>query len=143
MRFLLLLFVVIGAFLAATSSGNAATLIVEVSGIRSSHGTIRLALFPAGKFLDFGALYLRRTVPAMSGSVYIEFDTLPEGTYSLSALHDENSNGTMDKGLLGIPSEGVGVSNNARGFFGPPSAAEVEFKVSEPHADHAITLTYY
>jgi uncharacterized protein (DUF2141 family) len=35
-------------------------------------------------------------------------------------LHDENSNGKMDTNLLGIPTEGYGVSRDARRPFGPP-----------------------
>jgi uncharacterized protein (DUF2141 family) len=38
----------------------------------------------------------------------------------VAVLHDENENGTMDRGFLGIPTEGYGVSNNPpRGFRAP------------------------
>jgi uncharacterized protein (DUF2141 family) len=36
-------------------------------------------------------------------------------------FHDENDNGVLDKGAFGIPTEGYGFSNNAKGFFGAPS----------------------
>jgi len=34
-------------------------------------------------------------------------------------VHDENSNGKMDTNFIGMPREGVGASNNAKGHMGP------------------------
>jgi hypothetical protein len=41
---------------------------------------------------------------------------------SMSSLHFrcENSNGKLDTNFVGIPREGVGASNDAKGHFGPP-----------------------
>jgi uncharacterized protein (DUF2141 family) len=36
----------------------------------------------------------------------------------------------MDTNLLGIPKEGVGASNDARGHFGPPKYEDAKFKLA-------------
>jgi len=49
------------------------------------------------------------------------------GKYAVSVFHDENSNGKLDTNFLGIPREGVGASNNAKGHFGPRNSARQRF----------------
>jgi uncharacterized protein (DUF2141 family) len=53
------------------------------------------------------------------GEVRFTFTDLKAGTYSVSIVYDEDSNGKLNTGFLGIPSELVGFSNNAKGTFGP------------------------
>ncbi len=38
---------------------------------------------------------------------------LPVGSYAVSLFHDRNQDGVLNRGELGIPSEGFGFSNNA------------------------------
>jgi uncharacterized protein (DUF2141 family) len=45
-----------------------------------------------------------------NGSSSITFKDLPRGVYAVNILHDEDSNGKIDKGLL-LPKEGIGFSN--------------------------------
>jgi len=47
--------------------------------------------------------------------------------YAVSVFHDENYNGKLDTNLLGIPREGVGASNDARGNFRPPKFGAAAF----------------
>ena len=68
-------------------------------------------------------------------------DTQP-GTYAVSVFHDENSNGRLDSNFLGIPREGVGASNNAKGHFGPPSFRDASFAYSGSHMDLKIMISY-
>ena len=59
----------------------------------------------------------------------VEYAFLPAspGVYAVGMLHDENNNGKMDTDMLGIPKEGYGASNDARGSFGPPSVNDARF----------------
>ena len=50
----------------------------------------------------------------------ISFD-VPYGSYAVSVLHDENKDGELNTGLLGIPQEGIGFSNDPRIIKGTPS----------------------
>lgn len=57
-------------------------------------------------------------------------------------FHDENSNGKLDRNFMGIPREGVGASNGARGHFGPPKFGDAEFHFLGGQLDLKITLAY-
>ena len=39
------------------------------------------------------------------------FDSIPDGEYAISLLHDENENGDMDLNFIGYPLEGFGLAN--------------------------------
>ena len=65
----------------------------------------------------------------------VEFKDLPAGTYAVQYYHDKNENGEMDTGTFGIPLEGYGFSNDARGFMGPPDFEDELFSL-----DNDLTL---
>jgi uncharacterized protein (DUF2141 family) len=133
---------------AAPSMGrteNPATGKIEVviDNVRSSDGVIGVALFNAKQgFPDRNALAFEgRSVPA-SKHCEVIFENVPYGTYAVSVLHDENGNGKMDKGFLGIPKEGFGVSNNPEIKMGPPSFAESRFELKNNELKLNIMMKY-
>ena len=77
-----------------------------------------------------------------NGHAVCEFAGIASGTYAVSVFHDENSNGKLDTNIMGIPREGVGASNNARGHFGPPKFAAAAFPFSGGRIDLKITINY-
>ena len=77
-------------------------------------------------------------VPAGSSA---RFENLPPGDYAIAAFQDVNENGVLDKNALGIPTEPYGFSNDARGWFGPPSWQAARFHLGA--ADGAVTLTLH
>ena len=60
----------------------------------------------------------------------------------MSVFHDENCNGKLDTKFMGIPREGVGASNDARGHMGPPKFDAAAFQFSGGRADLKITINY-
>lgn len=46
-----------------------------------------------------------------SENMDFHFD-IPNGTYAIAVLHDENANEKLDKNFLGIPKEGYALSRN-------------------------------
>ncbi len=69
-----------------------------------------------------------------------DFEDIPPGTYALAVIHDENMNGKLDTGLLGIPAEGYGFSNDARAWFGAPSFSAASFAYDGRTLDLTISL---
>jgi uncharacterized protein (DUF2141 family) len=57
-------------------------------------------------------------------------------------MHDENNNGKLDVNFLGIPTEGVGASNDAKAMFGPPTFDAAKFVVAAPGASRTIRIVY-
>src|SRR5450755_1266464 len=76
------------------------------------------------------------------GHAVCEFPRLNAGAYAISVFHDENSNGRLDTNLMGIPREGVGASNNAKGHFGPPKFDAAAFRFSGSRLEVKITVNY-
>lgn len=60
------------------------------------------------------------TRPVSEKNAVFQFKNLPAGEYAARAFHDKNNNGILDKGIFGQPTEGWGVTNDARGFMSAP-----------------------
>ena len=128
-----------GVFLAM--SAHAATLTVEVTGVRSPKGTVQAALYPDAKsdrFLDLSAATARSLAKAKPGTVVITFKNVKPGIYAVALYHDENGNGKLDATAIGVPKEGAGFSRDAVGRMGPPRFDRASFEVGD--TDKKITL---
>jgi len=83
------------------------------------------------------------TGPVFNGRSTLVFKDVPDGEYAIAVIHDENGIGKMDTNLLGIPREGVGVSNNVRGHFGSPGYDDSKFRLTMEPLNLNITIRYY
>ena len=63
---------------------------------------------------------------------------MPVGSYAASIQHDEDGDGKLKTNFIGIPKEGVGISNNPGGI---PRWAKSQVAVNGP-TTIAITLRY-
>src|SRR4029450_427041 len=110
-------------------SGGQATLILKVTGLRSEKAQVNIAVFNSSeKWLGEQPTY-SSTINVDSHTVTWRINDVPYGDYGVAVFHDENSNGKMDKNVLGIPLESYGFSNNVRITFGPPKWEEAKFTV--------------
>ena len=66
-----------------------------------------------------------------AGEARFIFSELEAGRYAVSVVYDEDGNGKLKTGFLGIPVELVGFSNNVKGTFGPPSFDKASFAFPE------------
>jgi uncharacterized protein (DUF2141 family) len=123
----------------AAPAAGAATVTVQVVSMHSSKGSVQCLLY-AG---DVGfpgkpdKAVARLTVPIADEASTCVFPNLTAGDYAIELFHDENGNGKLDTGFLGIPSEGFGASNDAPEKFGPPKYADAKFTVT---GDQTITI---
>ena len=124
---------------ASESTGN---LIVNISGFPSSDGFAMVALNNSKESYKGGedtAVAKTKTM-VVDQKVQVIFTNLPYGSYGVSIYHDENSNGKMDKNMMGIPKEAYGFSNNAKGFFGKPDYKDVKFELNSAEMQIVIKL---
>ncbi len=115
------------------------TVVLEVSTFRNVTGFLGCQLYPKGEdFPDNWAAHreLRKHVPVTGATTSCSFSNLPPGTYAAAVIHDENSNGKMDKNFLGMPLEGYGISNNHTHALSRPTWEESKFVVG---ADSTVT----
>lgn len=89
---------------------------INITKIRSNSGQIAIQVLDEQKKVvkqEFATISNKRSVLLLKG--------LSKGKYAVQLFHDENKNGKMDFNFLGIPKEGYGFSNDARGFMSEPA----------------------
>jgi uncharacterized protein (DUF2141 family) len=123
---------------------NNGTLTVTVQNFRNNNGQVFVALYNKE---DAFPKYPDRAVkllyaPVQNKKAVIVFESLPPGEYAVSVFHDENKNGKMDTNFFGIPKEGVGASNDARGHLGPPHYKDAKFNFSGNNMSITINMVY-
>ena len=119
---------VMASIVLAQDAGVGGAITVKVT-VRSNQGKVACTLFkgPEG-FPSDPTRSLQQRWCAIDGTLATcKFDPIPAGSYAIACFHDENGNGLLDKGMFGIPKEGVVVSNNAKGSFGPPKYEDAKF----------------
>lgn len=125
-----------------TKSG---TLTINVNGVKNQTGKIRISIYNSADGFPNSpnkAKYFAEGVIKDKSSI-IEIKDLPYGSYAVSLIHDENNNLKVETNFLGIPKEGIGMSNDAKGTFGPPSFDEAKFNFSKENQVIKINMVYY
>lgn len=106
-------------------------LSVLVKGAQPNTGQVFLSLFSSEEdYLKEPFRYEEIEVNE-SGEISWTFKGLSEGSYAVSAIYDKNGNGKLDTGLFKIPKEPIGMSNDAKATFGPPSFKKTSFPLKE------------
>ncbi|WP_437593533.1 DUF2141 domain-containing protein [Sorangium sp. So ce1000] len=121
------------------------TITVTVGTLRNADGYLGCALYSdKDTFLDTTArTAVRKRIEITGKSVTCTFSNVAPGTYAIAVLHDENKNGKTDTNLLGIPTEGYGVSNNKTHALSRPTWDESKFVVAAGKSVAlAISLRY-
>jgi uncharacterized protein (DUF2141 family) len=121
----------------ASGAASAGDLKVEVHGITETKGDVLVAVFNQ-KGLWLKQSLISKKIAASTNKVVVLFEGLPEGDYAVSAVHDLNSNGHLDRNPIGMPTEPYGFSNDATGNFGPPSFDSA--KITLTQAVHSISV---
>ena len=125
---------------APLSAAEGGTLTITVSGIRNTNGKLLACVwkdntgFPT---CQKNKSAIRQTVSITGATVTVRFTGLAPGTYAASAQHDEDGDGKLKTNFIGMPKEGIGISNNPGGMpswgksviqIGPKSAIGISLK---------------
>jgi uncharacterized protein (DUF2141 family) len=116
------------------------SLTIKVKNLKKTKGQLLVAIFNAPDGFPGTAekSYRSMIVEIKDNQVEIDVTGLRPGTYAVSIVHDENSNGKVDTNVFGIPTESFGFSNDAKGLLGPPKFDQARFEVSQ---DTVLTVT--
>ena len=117
---------------------------VEISGLRSGKGQMLCALFSSAEAFPTKAdkAVARLTAKIAERQAVCDFTGVATGTYAVSVVHDENSNGKLDRNFIGMPREGVGASNDAKGHMGPPKFSAACFQYKGGRLELKIHVNY-
>ncbi|TRX71327.1 DUF2141 domain-containing protein [Carboxylicivirga sp. M1479] len=113
------------------------TLTINITQLENSDGHILLQV------TDAESNAVAESIQAIDNKTCtIVFDKLKPGNYSYKYFHDANGNKELDTNMIGIPKEGYGFSNNAKGTFGPPSFEKTVFTLQND-TTHNCVITYF
>lgn len=135
MKRLLLLIGTIILFAAQMQPQNG-KLNVRFENLKSNEGKVMVALFEGKENLAKKESTQKAILNIENNCAYWNLDSIAEGTYIITAFHDENDNNKLDTGIMGIPVEGYALSNNTVAKMGPPNPDEMLFEVK---ADETTT----
>lgn len=142
MRRRFLAFVIAIAGLAQTPA-SAADMALVVNGVANAKGLVMIAVYGgADTFRKDGSEIAAIRLKSRKGGVKVTLNDIPAGTYAVAVYHDENADQKLDANMLGIPSEGYGFSNDARGVMGPPSFEDAAVTLRDGAATVTIELQY-
>lgn len=125
----------------ASSGVQAARLEVVVGNIRSGKGHIRVAICSPETFLKETCQWHGQG-KAAPGEVTVTLD-VPSGTWAAQAYQDENDVGKITRNFFGLPTVGIGFSNDAPFRFGPPSFADAAFRLGAGSGRIRLNLRYF
>ncbi len=117
---------------------------VVVKNIRNNTGQVGFFLFNSGdgfpekteKAIASGF------VKTAGNTVEYTFTNIALGTYAVYVFHDEDNNKKLNTNFIGMPKEGIAVSNNAKGHFGPPKYTDAKFNFGKTDQTIVISLSY-
>lgn len=135
---------VLFALLWTLSAADGAVLRVEVNGLRNDQGVVHCELFRRADGFPNKPDKARARVKAeiKEKSALCEFANVSPGTYAVAAFHDEKETGKLEKTFLGIPKEGVGVSNDVSGHWGRPNFDQSKFEIGAEDTHITLRIRY-
>jgi len=111
------------------------TLTIEIRNLENNSGSVVLD-FRNGNDEEVKAF----TEKITDKQCIITVNDLKPGKYAFKYFHDENNNKKLDTNFIGMPKEGFGFSNDAKGKFGPPHFEDTVFEVKN---DSTVVCTAY
>jgi len=124
LKILLSLFFVL-SFIPMTLFGQY-TCTIEINGLKNNNGQVLLELSN-----EKGENIMGISQDIANNKCIIVIKNLKPGKFAFKYFHDLNKNKKLDTNWIGLPKEGYGFSNNAKGKFGPPSFEETIFVIKK------------
>lgn len=143
MKFFLLILSLSMFVISLSAQEKKATITVELKNMKVE-GTVYLTLYnkDEGYPVDSTKAFAKNMKKVTAVTEKVVFKDIPFGTYAVSVWHDQNDNQKMEQSLIGIPKEGMGVSNDAKGKMGPPKFKDAKFVIDKENKEISITLRY-
>jgi uncharacterized protein (DUF2141 family) len=110
---------------------------VIVANVRAPQGAIYAALHDERGWRES---VTRVRVPVAGSEVSLQLTAPRPGRYAVRLFQDVDGDGEMATGMLGMPAEPFGFSNDAPLQFGPPSFEDAAFEVGADGAATTVTL---
>lgn len=121
------------------------TINIVIEGLRNSDGLMAVTLYEdnSRKFLAKGGSLYTGRVQANAPNTRVCLHVPKPGVYAIAVYHDENASQRIDRaGMLGIPTEGFGFSNNPPTVASLPSFRSVRINIPRSGLTTHVRLKY-
>ena len=116
-------------FVSSFTYSQSYKLTVNIANFKNNQGKVMVAVY-TGKDNFLKKATFRKSTTINTNAAKIVFEGIPDGEYAISLFHEENNNNKLDTGWFGIPKEGYGCSNDAKGMMGPPKYEDAKFQLT-------------
>ena len=116
-------------FLLTLNSVLAADLTIDITSLKNQRGVVNIAIWDNSQ--DYPAeskAFVTRTLRADDEMTTV-FQNLNPGRYAVAIFHDKNTDGRLNTGRFGIPTEEFGFSTNPGFLTGQPSFSRIAIKL--------------
>lgn len=120
-------------------------LTVKIDGLKNQQGQICFSLFKNSRgFPDNASSAVQaQCVTLAQAPLVLTFQNLEIGSYAIAIFHDANGDGTLNRNLLGVPTEGFGFSQNPEILTGPPRFGDSAVLVTGINTTVQVELRYF
>ncbi len=139
------LFIALFAMCATAGAMAQGKISVTVEGLKNTKGLVYVTLQNSAEMFESKTdkFYKVAVINIENGERNCMFENIPAGIYAATILHDEDSNKKLTTNFIGMPTEGFGFSNNAKGKMSKPSFKVASFTVeSGKTAEQKIKFIY-
>ncbi|MBL0309932.1 MAG: DUF2141 domain-containing protein [Bacteroidetes bacterium] len=103
-------------------------LTVIVTNLKSLTAPVEISIYERSSvFLDKGAQLKKFRFNPSKGKLAAKLDGIPYGEFGIAIYQDINSNGVVDRNVLGLPTEPYAFSNNFKPLVKKPSFDNCKF----------------
>ena len=116
---------------------------IVVTGLKNTNGQLMISLSKGKQGFPHNNYYKQIFIPDFTSPEFnITIKGIPNGNYAVSLLHDEDSNGKMNRNLIRIPKEGFAFSRNYKVLLRAPKYEEANFDIDTIKKPVVIKLQY-
>jgi len=131
----------------SAQAGATGTLTVLITGARNAKGKMIVWLFKDTQGFpgDTSKIFRQQSVAVdpNTKTAQVTFKDLPQGTFAVTVLDDENNNGKMDKNFFGMPKEAYGASDNPSKKMRAANFDEAKFSLNASDQTIKIALIHW
>lgn len=128
------------AALAAAAPAQAATLNLEIDGVRAAGGRLHVSVQSRAEFMQQSGTAGSLVDAPTAGTHRFTYE-VPAGEYAVSVWHDDNANGRFDSNEQHIPLDGWTMVNAGQ-IRAEPTFDQVKTIVGETPATVRLTMIY-
>lgn len=132
--------------------GQPTQLVVTMNGIDNNKGSLLVFIhdnehsYYSDDNIDSSEItfFRKLSIPAGVPSKQVVFNDIPAGKYAITAFHDEDNDGRLDRMIFpffGMPSESYGSSNDSFAYFSKGAFKDALVEIDLTGSDVTINLS--